>query len=97
MDDKFIKYDSVLGKLMDLNSKESLENPWTMVPRKTHDTFENHVYWEFQWHNPWEIQWGWKTDSKPLGGFELRHPTKTFLSYLRSILCVLSGKHGSKL
>ena len=60
MDDNFIKYDSILGKPMDLNSKESLENPWTMVPRKTHDTLENQVYWEFQWHNPWEIQWGWK-------------------------------------
>ena len=60
MDDKFIKYESVLGKLMDLNSKESLENPWTMVPRKTHDTLENQVYWEFPWYNPWEIQWEWK-------------------------------------
>ena len=79
----------------------SLENQWIyaqLTPWKTHGAWsigKPKTPWKTKDTLncndilPWKTKEVGKTVFKPLGGFELNHPTFTFSLYLRRILCVL--------
>ena len=78
MNGYFTDYESFLGKPMDLSSTTpwKTHGAWSIgkpkTPWKTQDTLNSNGI------PPWKTNEVGKTVFKPLGGFELKHPTLTF-------------------